>query len=323
MKNGNRPLFSIVIPTYNRASLVGKAIESIREQTFKDWEVIIIDDGSTDNTAEAIKPYLTENIRYIYQENAERSIARNHGIAESRGRYICFLDSDDWFLNDHLEKLQESIGEHDYPTAMFYTGLYFYKDHGLHEHVLPEKMLANQVENVLFFTIYPTSACLHRDIFNDFQFDDHMLNAEDVGLWVHVATRFPVIQVNHYTCVVNIHSESTTQQYAKLFKIADAEKKLVVFKKKVLFDKEISNQLGSKAINRYISRYYFWFFYESYYRRLIGYMIYFYIKYLFYYPANIFKGNAYKALLDFIHVFRLKLIPASQKVQIHAQTEGK
>ncbi len=321
MKNGDRPLFSIVIPTYNRALLLAKAVESIKKQTFKDWEVIIIDDGSTDNTAEVIKPYVTENIRYIYQENAERSIARNHGVAESRGRYICFLDSDDWFLSDHLEKLYQSIEEHDYPRAMFYTGLYFYKDNGLHEHVLPEKMQANRVEHVLFFTIYPTSACLHRDIFNDFLFDDNMLYAEDVGLWVHAATKFPVIQVNHYTSVVNIHSESTTQQYSKLFKIADVEKKLDVFKEKVLFKNEINNHLGRNAINKYISRYYYWFMYESYDRRTVSYMIYFYIKYLFYYPANIFNGNAYKALLDLIHICRLKLLPERQEVQIHAQTD--
>lgn len=323
MKNGERPLFSIVIPTFNRAAFIVKAVDSVINQTFKDWEIVIVDDGSTDNTAEVVKPYVNEQIRYIYQENAERSIARNHGIAESRGLYICFLDSDDWFLNDHLEKLHRSIEEHEYPAAMFYTGLYFYKDHALHEHVLPEKVDANPVKHVLFFTIYPTSSCLHRDIFNDFLFDTDMLFSEDIGLWAHVATKYPVIQVNSYTCVVNIHSESTTQQYAKQFKISDAEKKLDVLKKKVLFKKEIKKQLERKVINKYISRFYYWFFYECYDRRLIGYMIYFYMKYLFSYPANIFKGNAYRALLDFIHVCRLKLLPDRQEVRIHAQTESK
>ena len=76
------PFFSIIIPTYNRAHLISMAIDSVIAQTFENWELIIVDDGSTDNTKELVDNYcsIDKRIRYIYQENAERSAARNNGI---------------------------------------------------------------------------------------------------------------------------------------------------------------------------------------------------------------------------------------------------
>ena len=94
--------FSVIIPTYNRAGLIGKAIDSVLAQTFADWELLIIDDGSTDNTRQIVEAYTDRRVKYIYQENAERSAARNNGVAQAAGKYICFLDSDDYCLPDRL-----------------------------------------------------------------------------------------------------------------------------------------------------------------------------------------------------------------------------
>ena len=82
------PFFSIIIPTYNRAHLISKAIESVIAQTFENWELIIVDDGSTDETKDLILSYQNKvaRIRYIYQQNAERSAARNNGIDKSKGK---------------------------------------------------------------------------------------------------------------------------------------------------------------------------------------------------------------------------------------------
>lgn len=98
------PFFSIIIATYNRAKYINIAIESVIKQTVTDWELIIVDDGSTDRTRQIISPYLQDKrIKYIYQENKERSVARNTGISSSKGEYICFLDSDDYYLPHHLQ----------------------------------------------------------------------------------------------------------------------------------------------------------------------------------------------------------------------------
>ena len=91
------PKVTVVIPTYNRAHLIKDAVESVLNQTYQDFELIVIDDGSTDNTREVLAVY-KDKLTYIYQENQGRSSARNHGIELAQGEYIAFLDSDDvWF----------------------------------------------------------------------------------------------------------------------------------------------------------------------------------------------------------------------------------
>ena len=79
-------LFSIIIPIYNKAKFLPKAIESVINQTFEDWELKIVDDGSTDKTSDVVKQYPDNRIRYIYQENSERSAARNNGIKHAKGK---------------------------------------------------------------------------------------------------------------------------------------------------------------------------------------------------------------------------------------------
>ena len=98
----NMPFFSIIIPTYNRAHVIMRPIDSVLRQTFEDWELIIVDDGSTDDTKSIIESYHDNRIRYVWQENQERSAARNHGIALAKGEWICFLDSDDDYYPNHL-----------------------------------------------------------------------------------------------------------------------------------------------------------------------------------------------------------------------------
>lgn len=99
-------MISVILPTYNRAKEIPKSIESILNQTYKDFELIIIDDGSTDNTQEVVAGYQDKRIRYIQNTTSKHgvSVARNIGIRESTGEYITFNDSDDVFYPDKLEK---------------------------------------------------------------------------------------------------------------------------------------------------------------------------------------------------------------------------
>lgn len=97
------PLVSVVIPTYNRAKVVERALKTAFAQTYRNLEIIIVDDGSTDHTEAALAPY-KDRIRYFYQQNQGASAARNRAIQESLGKYIAFLDSDDEWLPAKLEK---------------------------------------------------------------------------------------------------------------------------------------------------------------------------------------------------------------------------
>ena len=98
---GSLPLISIIIPAFNAISFLPKAIESVLHQTYRNFEIIIIDDGSTDNTKSSIQE--SNFIRYFYQENQGLSSARNSGIQKSKGEYLVFLDADDWLEKDALQ----------------------------------------------------------------------------------------------------------------------------------------------------------------------------------------------------------------------------
>lgn len=121
MSNKKHPCVSVIIPSYNRANYLPEALDSVLAQTYQDFEVIVVDDGSTDNTESAVFPYLSR-IRYVKQNNSERSAARNHGIRLASGEFIAFLDSDDFWRPSKLEKQVAFLKKHP-DVDLVYTWL--------------------------------------------------------------------------------------------------------------------------------------------------------------------------------------------------------
>lgn len=105
LDDGNVPLVTVVIPTYNRANYVAETIESVLQQTYPKIEIIVIDDGSTDDTSRTVRFY-APRVRYVWQDNAERGASRNHGLRLATGEFVSFLDSDDLWLP---EKVREGV----------------------------------------------------------------------------------------------------------------------------------------------------------------------------------------------------------------------
>ncbi|MBI5323918.1 MAG: glycosyltransferase family 2 protein [Ignavibacteriae bacterium] len=108
------PFFSVIICTFNRTGLISRAIDSLLNQTEKDWEAVIIDDGSTDNTKEIVNNYLEKqsNINYFFQKNHGSGYSKNEGLNNSSGQYITFLDSDDEYLPEHLSNRKKILLAH-------------------------------------------------------------------------------------------------------------------------------------------------------------------------------------------------------------------
>jgi glycosyltransferase involved in cell wall biosynthesis len=113
---------SVVVPTYNRAHLVGRAIESVIAQVHAPSEIIVVDDGSLDDTRSVVKSY-GQAVSYIYQANAGVSAARNRGVREAKCEWIAFLDSDDYWLPDHLSRIVRAIGDTHGAAAVYFADL--------------------------------------------------------------------------------------------------------------------------------------------------------------------------------------------------------
>ena len=104
-------MITIIIPVYNTSNYLDECLQSVLEQTYTDWECILVDDGSTDNSGEICDKWAEKDRRFIiiHQKNQGVSAARNHGIEKSKGKFICFIDSDDWVEPDYLNHLQSGI----------------------------------------------------------------------------------------------------------------------------------------------------------------------------------------------------------------------
>lgn len=201
------PYFSIIIPAYNRAHILPKAIDSVINQIFDNWELIIVDDGSKDNTKEVVLAINDKRIHYIYQNNAERSAARNNGISNANGRYICFLDSDDWYEPYHLEILFKNISTKIFPEALFFTNCYYYQNEQKIKPEFPD--FTNPPIYLLHNPIIPARVCVHSNILKNYKFREDIVIVEDQVLWVTIAYKYPVFYIPEYTVVYHLHEDNS------------------------------------------------------------------------------------------------------------------
>lgn len=155
------PLVSVIMPAYNAGPYIGEAIQSILDQTFANWDLIVVDDGSTDNTAEVVATFLSDRrIRYHKQPNGGEPVARNTGIELSHGNLIAWLDADDIWFPEKLAKQIEIFAE--YPEVGFCgTGLVTVDSKGLEK----SRITRNPFHGQALRTSYWESAC-----FDEFQY---------------------------------------------------------------------------------------------------------------------------------------------------------
>lgn len=192
-----KPRVSVVIPTYNRADLVVEAIESVLAQTFKDFEIIVADDGSTDETAARIQPYLNRVI-YKVQKNRGVASARNLGIGLSQGEFICFLDSDDLWEPAKLATQISFADDHPQYALLSSEIQSFDADNrtvGRNKSTMYKIRNGLVVEDLLFGNWIQTSTVmLRRRCLDEVGWFDEDIGqfGEDWLLWMRVAYRFPI-----------------------------------------------------------------------------------------------------------------------------------
>lgn len=242
------PFFSIILPTYNRAHFLPKAIESVLAQTFEDWELVIVDDGSTDNTKEVVASYRDPRIVYIYQENQERSAARNNGISQATGEYICFLDSDDYYLPVKLNEYWKAIESKDPATTIFYDGLVFENDGIKATTPLPIKRPETSMyEFLLLNPIGPLQVCVPAYLFESQKFNPSLRIGEDVELWLRLAPKASFIPVMSYQTVALEHDDRSIN--LKKYDTAKEQLKQLDLIFQQYDDKQISRKVRSQLLS--------------------------------------------------------------------------
>ncbi|WP_297639000.1 glycosyltransferase family 2 protein [uncultured Clostridium sp.] len=193
---------SIIIPAYNVINYIKETLESIYNQTFKEFELILVDDGSTDGTYEVLRDYesLHENVKLIKQENSGPSIARNKGLEEAQGEYIVFVDSDDILPKDSLEFRYETVKSAKADIGIFGT----YKYDGKNKWPMTNHFLGDGEKTIkrdynLLLTLGPCNKIFKRELVKNMKFPSGMKYAEDQAFIIEAYLKAKKIYASNYT----------------------------------------------------------------------------------------------------------------------------
>lgn len=196
--------FAVIIPLYNKAPYVRKTMECVIGQTYSDWELIVVDDGSTDGGGDIVKTISDSRIRLIRQENNGVSTARNNGVAASTAKYITFLDADDWWEPTFLEEMAGLIERHPY-ASIYGTGYHIVKNG--HKRVAPIGVADGFIEGeinycrvyakTLCMPLTSITVCMPRKVFEESGgFPTNIKLGEDFLLWIRIALKHKVVLLN-------------------------------------------------------------------------------------------------------------------------------
>jgi len=253
---------SVIIPTYNRANFLTKAIESVLNQTLQPNEIIVIDDGSDDNTKEIIEAY--PNIKYIYQDNSGVSSARNLGIKNAKSKWILFLDSDDFW---HKDKLQIQVDYHNNNQDIYisHTDETWIRDN----RVVNKPKKYKKEGGYLFYkslthtNIGTSTIMIKKSLFDEIGlYDESLVACEDFDLFLRVSKKynFGYIDKQLTTKVAGDHNQLSfttpiMDEYRvdSLLKHIDNDKvaKVIIQKARIIYDGAIKNK-NKRLISKYL-----------------------------------------------------------------------
>ncbi|MBC7947574.1 MAG: glycosyltransferase family 2 protein [Chitinophagaceae bacterium] len=297
-QSNSQPFFTVIIPTYNRAHLIGKTIDSVLDQTFQDFEIVIVDNKSTDNTTEMLQTYLRDPriTLYVQKENYERSNSRNRGMSLATGKYSTFLDSDDIIYKDSLAlahdfalKNTASKVFHHYYETVDTSGkhVYTYSFPPPSGDMLKKLLQGNFLSCIGVFT--------SRDIYTKYLFDENKasLGSEDWDFWIRVVADHPLGVIPKVAAAIIQHDERTVMQN----KIAGILVRKDYYMNKYRTNPELASRLG-KHLHIFEAGFYLYTATVSYQARLYGQGYMFLFRAFLKYPPCAFTIVFWKILLS-------------------------
>ncbi len=246
------PKISVVIPLYNKGFIISETLNSVLAQTFTDFEIVIVNDGSTDNSFEIVSQYSDDRIRLYNQENKGVSKTRNAGIEYSKSELIAFLDADDYWHPNHLEELYQLYI--DFPNCGLYANRYFMKIseentikttyiQAVYDNfrgILPDYFLASMQYRV---GLTSAVAIPKKMVQGNFSFNPELNGQEDLELFTKIAIHKPVAITNKYTVEYNFAIEN------QLSKIQFIQKKIIKF------DQFSADENKNKSLKKFLDLY--------------------------------------------------------------------
>ena len=224
------PVVSVVVPTYNRAERLGETLRSVLNQTWQDFELIVVDDGSTDDTRNVLDSFPRAQC-ILMSENHGVSRARNEGLARARGRYICFLDSDDLWDENKLQ-IQIQWMEDNTDCQVCYTDeIWIRKGVRVNQMNKHRKYSGDIFSYCLPMCIVsPSSAMLRAELFEEVgNFDESLPACEDYDLWLRIAEKYPFHFIEEFLIIKQGgHADQLSRRYWGMdrFRVAALQKLL-------------------------------------------------------------------------------------------------
>lgn len=261
--NENQPYFSVVVPLYNKQSHVRETIETILSQRYQDFEIVVVNDGSKDDSLKIVESIKDSRLRIINQENQGVSVARNNGIKASKAEYIVFLDADDIWLLDFLENIYKMTIQ--FPEAGMYATKYNLVDKNGEQKEISVKGLPSKSENYIgiipnYFKsaavgdlpVWSSAVCIPKRIFtsNNIWFPVGEKYGEDQHVWARVAMKYEVAY-NTKTCALYM-LETENNTYLKNSKEKEPQESILGLRK---FRESIKEEEKKKYFDKYIQRY--------------------------------------------------------------------
>ncbi len=202
---------SVIIPTFNRQEVVGQAVQSVLAQTYTDYEVLVVDDGSTDDTEQVLHTWHS-SIRYIKKANGGPASARNEGLRHASSDYVAFLDSDDLWEPTFLQTGM-SFFSNNHDLGLFTTA-HWVEPERLHRPRVKHARLEGDLYSLLFQKNFITTSAVlvKRGCFETIGgFNEKLEQAEDYDMWLRIARRYPMVFLNQPLCRWRSHSSNVSR----------------------------------------------------------------------------------------------------------------
>ena len=239
------PYFSIVIPVYNKEKFISKTIESVLNQNFTDYELIIVNDGSTDQSEAEILAFKDNRIQYFSKKNEGVAFSRNFGIEKATANYICFLDADDFWYPNFLETMYRYSLELPKQKVFAAAIEIETKNKCIPAHYSITKK--SDFEIVNFFNasqkecvLWTSSVCIHKSVFEKIgTFDTNIKHGEDTELWIRIGLQFPIVFIRKILARYVYDDKSISRN-------------LNYFFEKYTFDKYAEEEKKNQALKKYM-----------------------------------------------------------------------